>query len=173
MPFLDLIDVVLPVLQLALIYFGLVFAMLVWVRHQREQRRRAEQDQNETLESKLRLLGESSSRAATLAGQIKVEIDAMTTAAEKATADAVEARRVADLSEEERLAVAAMVRRELGTELQGRDKRSIWTNIALSAVFFILGVVASVIVTLNVRPMEPVPDETPASLVDVVIVPVA
>ena len=163
----DYLDMALPLLQLLLIYFGLMFGMLVWVRHQRELRKRAEQDQNETLESKLRLLGESSGRAANLAAQIKVEIDAMTVKAEKATADALEARRVADLSEDERLAVAAMVRKELGSELQGRDKRSIWVNIGLSAVFFVLGVVSSVIVTMNVRPNEPMPEETPVSVVTI------
>lgn len=136
----------LPWVFFLFVYVGFAYGALRHLRSRRAARQRAIEDQNESLESKLRLLGESASRAGSLAKQITIEIDAMTTAADNAKEDAENAQKLAELSETEREAVAAMVREELGGQLQGKGKRDLQIQIGLSSFFFILGIVVSVTV---------------------------
>ncbi|MFF5794615.1 hypothetical protein ACFY5D_21435 [Paeniglutamicibacter sp. NPDC012692] len=141
-----LLDNLLPLMTFLLVYIGLFSGVMALIYSRRRARQLEIQDQNESLESKLRLLGQSATRASSLAKQITIEIDAMTAKAIHAEAAAENAQKIAELSDKEREAVAEMVRRELGGQLQGRGKRDFWTQVALSSVFFILGILASIFV---------------------------
>lgn len=125
------------------IYMVTGFLLYLYMRKRREDRRRNLEDQNETLESKLRLLAESSSRASSLAKQIDIEIGAMTAAAKRAEENANTAERLAKLSSDEREAVATLVRNELGNQLEGRGKKDFRIQASLGLLFFVLGIVAS------------------------------
>lgn len=127
-------------------YLACLLAVLLLMRKRREARKLEVEDQNESLESKLRLLGKSATRASSLATQITIEIDAMSAKAVHAKETAENAEKIAALSETERAAVAAMVRQELGGQLQGKEKRDLKMQILLSCTFFVLGILASIFV---------------------------
>lgn len=148
MPFPFSIELLLSLMTFLFIYMIAIFAFMLYWRSRREQQRREFEDQNETLESKLRLMGESATRASSLAKQIDIEIEAMTAAAMHAKDDAEKARKIAELTTEEREAVASMVRQELGGQLQGKSKKDFWIQAGLGAFFFVLGIITSNVVPL-------------------------
>lgn len=151
---------------LAMAYVLFAGLMLWALRMQRMRRQQQREDQEQTLESKLRLLSQTSSRAVELSKQVTVEIDGLSEAARKARAEAEEAQAAASLSAEARDAVATLVRKELRTS----DRRGIWTNVILSAVFFALGVGASIIVNMTVGPAEAPTDDETASISQIAVV---
>lgn len=142
------LEMLLSLATFMFIYLVTGFALFAYMKKRRDERRRELQDQNETLESKLRMLAESSSRASSLAKQIDIEIDAMSVTAKRAEENASKAEKLAKLSTEEREAVASLVRSELGDQLEGRGKKDFRTQAGLGLFFFVLGIVASNLVPL-------------------------
>lgn len=153
------VDTWMLILVFAIVYFALLLGALWYLRSRREQRRQREEDRKESLESKVRLLGETAARAVDLSNQVQVQIDALSEAADQARQEAATAEAAASLSREAKAAVETMIRSELKTS----DRRGVWTNVVLSAVFFVLGIAASVIVNLTVTPANTEPEPEPTS----------
>jgi flagellar biosynthesis/type III secretory pathway M-ring protein FliF/YscJ len=143
------------VVQLVIVYLGLAVVLFSVLDLLRRRRRQRAQDENDTLESKLRRLANTAGEASVLSKEITVEIDALSAAAETAKEAADRAQTIASLSHEQQAAVAALVRGEVSDEMTGRGRADFWRSVGLSVLFFVLGVVASIIVTASVAPAVP------------------
>lgn len=133
-------------------FYVVLFALMLYYRERRRRHAERSAETDDSLEVKLRQLGDASSRAADLSKQINVELVSMVESAAQARTDAETAQTLADLSEGERAAVASLVRREMGSELKERSRSDFWKSAGMSLLWFVLGVIATVIVAFNVVP---------------------
>jgi hypothetical protein len=101
-----------------------------------------------TLEDRLSDLGDLMRSSARVLEEVQAEIEARIALAERAKADAQDAEQLAQLNEAQRLALARLVRAEVSTEVSKDSRRSFWQSFAVNLIFFVLGGVASVLITL-------------------------
>lgn len=106
----------------------------------------------ETLDDRLQKLAEASETAQRLSREVSLEIDVLTTNATRARSEAEQAQHLISLNQKQRDAVASLVRGQISSEIKGSSRRDFWRSFWQNVLFFVLGVAASVIVTLVVRP---------------------
>ncbi len=94
----------------------------------------------ETTEQRISRLTTSLSEAVHVIQEIESEIQERRKIADTLQSDIETYNRLKDLNQEEVEAVAQV----LGVELRREGRRSFWTNFALNAAFFVLGVVVTV-----------------------------
>ncbi|HEX6472198.1 MAG TPA: hypothetical protein VF069_24105 [Streptosporangiaceae bacterium] len=103
-----------------------------------------------TLEDRLKELGDSARQSARLLAEVEAEIDARAARAARLKRDAEDAEHILALTEQERHAVARLVRAEVGAEGRRNFRQGLWINL----LFFVAGVLASIAVTLLIHPLS-------------------
>lgn len=115
--------------------------------------RRSKQAQNqveETLEGRLATVAESMARASELLTLVQTEIEARATRAKQLAAEVERGEQLALLTQAQKDAVAAVVRREIASE----GRRSLWWTVGISGLTFVFGSAVTVLVTLLVHPLN-------------------
>jgi hypothetical protein len=96
---------------------------------------------DEALETRLDELAHSMQVSSALVVEVEAALRARQAAAERLRGEAETAQRIMDLTQAERDAVAAVLRAEVARE----GKKTLWQGAAVNGVFFLLGIVATVV----------------------------
>ncbi len=103
----------------------------------------------ETLESRLDELTATMRQSAKLIAQVEQELQARAATAERLKGEAATAESLMKLAENEREAVARLVRAEISAE----SRKSFRSGLRLNFLFFVAGALASVATTLFIQPL--------------------
>jgi hypothetical protein len=107
----------------------------------------------QTLDARLRALASASGEVSRLAKEVEVEAEAQLLLAKTATEEARRSQALASLNQEQSEAVSQLVRQGMADEGKLGRRVDFWKSLAVNSGFFILGILASVVVTLYVRPL--------------------
>jgi hypothetical protein len=110
-------------------------------------RRPTAQDRPQSLEDRLRDLGDLMRSSSRVLEEVQAEIQARITLAENAKRDADEAEQLAQLNDAQRAALARLVRAEVSGEISRGGRRSFWLGVVVNFVFFAAGVGVTVVLT--------------------------